>query len=55
MQAMLCQLRLKTDGRVKMTWDTRQDLVAYFASKQVGLGFQSMASRLVEALRECCT
>jgi hypothetical protein len=30
------------------TWDTRRDLVAYFAWKQVWLGFPSLALRLVD-------
>jgi hypothetical protein len=34
-----------------MTWDTRRDLVACFAWKQVVLGFLSLASRLVEVRR----
>jgi hypothetical protein len=48
--ALVYQLRLKTDGRVT-TWDMYQDLAAYFAWKQVGLGFLSLASRLAEARR----
>jgi hypothetical protein len=32
-----------------MAWDTRQDLVACFAWKQVVLGFPSLVSRLAEA------
>jgi hypothetical protein len=38
-----------------MTWGTRQDLATYFAWKQVGLGFHSLTSRLVEAWRGSCT
>jgi hypothetical protein len=34
-----------------MTWDMHQDLAAYFAWKQVWLGFSSLASRLAEARR----
>jgi hypothetical protein len=49
--AMLCWLCQKTNGRMKTAWDTRRDLVAYFAWKRVGLGFPSVASRLVEARR----
>jgi hypothetical protein len=51
---MVCRLRHKIDGRV-MTWDTRRDLAACFGWKQVGLGFSSLASRLAEARRGCCT
>jgi hypothetical protein len=36
------RLRHKTDGRMKMAWDTRQDLAAYFTYKQVRLGFFSL-------------
>jgi hypothetical protein len=32
-----------------MSWDTHRDLAASFAWKQDGLGFSSLASRLVEA------
>jgi hypothetical protein len=48
--AMVCRLRYKIDRRA-MTWDTRRDLVACFAWKQVRLGFPSLASRLMEARR----
>jgi hypothetical protein len=34
-----------------MAWDMHQDLAAYFAWKQVWLGFPSLASRLAEARR----
>jgi hypothetical protein len=34
-----------------MVWDTRRGLAACFMWKQVGLGFSSPASRLVEAQR----
>jgi hypothetical protein len=34
-----------------MMWDTRLDLVACFAWKQVGLGFPSFASKLVKEQR----
>jgi hypothetical protein len=34
-----------------MAWDTRRDLAACFAWKQVALEFPSLASRLVEARR----
>jgi hypothetical protein len=47
--AMLCRLCHKTNRRMKMAWDTRRDLAAYFTWKRVGLGFPSVASRLVEA------
>jgi hypothetical protein len=33
-QALVCRLRHKTDG-VRSTWDTRRDLTAYLAWKQV--------------------
>jgi hypothetical protein len=33
----------------EMAWGTHQGLAACFAWKQVGLGFLSLASRLVEA------
>jgi hypothetical protein len=42
------RLHHKTDGRMKMMRDTRRDLAAYFTCKQVGLGFPSLPSRLVE-------
>jgi hypothetical protein len=54
-QAMICQLRHKTDGRMKMVGGTRPDLMAYFTWKQVRLGLPSLASRLVEARRIWCT
>jgi hypothetical protein len=41
-QALVCQLRHKTD-RGRSAWDTRQDLAACFAWKQVWLGFPSLA------------
>jgi hypothetical protein len=40
--ASVCQLRHKTDGW-RSAWDTRQDLAACFACKQVWLGFPSLA------------
>jgi hypothetical protein len=46
-RATVCRLLHKTDGRV-MVYDTRQDLAACFAWKQVGLGFPSLTSRLAE-------
>jgi hypothetical protein len=46
--ASVCQLRYKTDGRTS-AWDTHRDLAACFTLKQVGLGFPSLISRLVEA------
>jgi hypothetical protein len=48
-RATVCQLCHKTDRRMKTLLDTRQNLASYFAWKQIGLGFRSMASRLVEA------
>jgi hypothetical protein len=44
------RLHHKTDGGW-LAWDTRRDLAACFAWKQVGLGFSSLASRLEEARR----
>jgi hypothetical protein len=41
-QASVCRLRHKTDGG-RSVWDTRRDLVACFAWKQVWLGFPSLA------------
>jgi hypothetical protein len=35
-----------------MTHDTHRDLVAYFAWKQVALGFPSLTSRMVEARQQ---
>jgi hypothetical protein len=52
--AMVCWLCHKTDGRMKTTWDMHRDLVACFTWKQVGLGFPSLASRLVERWTGCC-
>jgi hypothetical protein len=49
-QAMVHWLRHKTDGRAS-AWDTRRDLLTCFTWKQVGLGFPSLASRLVEVRR----
>jgi hypothetical protein len=40
--ASVCRLRHKTDGG-RSTWDTRRDLAACLASKQVWLGFPSLA------------
>jgi hypothetical protein len=45
--ATVCQLHHKTDGGRSM-WDTRRDLAACFAWKQVWLGFLSLAWRLSE-------
>jgi hypothetical protein len=42
--AMVCRLRHKTDGMMKIVWDTRRDLAACFAWKRVWLGFPSLAS-----------
>jgi hypothetical protein len=53
--AMVCRLRLKTDGRMKTARDTRRDLATSFAWKRVGLGFPSLASRLAEARHGWCT
>jgi hypothetical protein len=47
-RATVCRLRHRTDGRMKTAWGTHQDLVAGFIWKQVGIGFSSLASRLVE-------
>jgi hypothetical protein len=40
--ASVCRLRHKTDGG-RSAWDTRRDLAACLASKQVWLGFLSLA------------
>jgi hypothetical protein len=42
-QATVCQLCHKIDGRAT-TWDTRRDLAACFARKQVGLEFPNLTS-----------
>jgi hypothetical protein len=47
MQATVCLLHYKTDRSV-MAWDTCRALAACFTWNQVGLGFPSLASRLVE-------
>jgi hypothetical protein len=49
-QASVCRLRHKIDGG-RLLWDTRRDLVACLAWKQVWLGFPSLACRLAEARR----
>jgi hypothetical protein len=49
-QASVCRLRHKTN-RGRMTRDTRRDLIACFAWKQVTLRFPSPASRQAEARR----
>jgi hypothetical protein len=49
-QATICRLRHNTEGRVT-AWDTHRDLVSCFVWKHVGLGFPSLATRLVEARR----
>jgi hypothetical protein len=54
-RATISPLCHKTDGRMRTVWDTRRDLAACFVWKQVGLGFPSLASRLVEAWHEWCT
>jgi hypothetical protein len=47
-RASVCRLCHKTDeGR--SAWNTRRDLAACFTWKPIGLGFSSLASRLVEA------
>jgi hypothetical protein len=48
MQATVCRLRHKTDGRMKMARGTRRELAGFFVWKQVVLGFLSLASRLAE-------
>jgi hypothetical protein len=50
MQALVCRLRHKTDGG-RSARDTRRDLAACLAWKQVWLGFPSLARRLTEARR----
>jgi hypothetical protein len=54
-RAMICRLRHKINGMMKTVRGTRQDLAACFVWKQVGLGYPSLTSRLVEARRGCCT
>jgi hypothetical protein len=44
----VCRLRHKTDGRMKTTWGTYQDLVACFVWKQGELGFINLVSRLMK-------
>jgi hypothetical protein len=46
-QVLVSRLRHKIDGG-RTTWDTRRDLEACFAWKQVTLGFLSLALRLAE-------
>jgi hypothetical protein len=41
-QASVCRLRHKTDGG-RLAWDTRRDLAACLAWKQVWIGFPSLA------------
>jgi hypothetical protein len=50
-RASICQLHHKTDGG-RSAWDTRRDVAACFAWKQVCLGFPSLAQRLAEARRQ---
>jgi hypothetical protein len=52
--AMVCRLRHKINGRMKMVRGTHHNLVACFARKQVGLGFPSLTSSLVEARHGWC-
>jgi hypothetical protein len=40
---------------MKTALDMHRDLAACCTWKQVGLGFSSMATRLAEAWRGCCT
>jgi hypothetical protein len=54
MWAMVCQLRHKTNGRMKMVWDVHRDLAASFAWKQVRLGFPILASRLTKVWHGWC-
>jgi hypothetical protein len=48
--ASVCRLHHKIDGW-RSAWDTRRDLAACFAWKQVWLGFPSLAWRLTEVWR----
>jgi hypothetical protein len=48
--ALVCRLRHKTDGG-RSAWNTRRDLAACLAWKQVWIGFSSLAWRLAEARR----
>jgi hypothetical protein len=54
-QAIVCRLRHKTNERMKTALGTRRDLVVWFTWKQVGLGFPSLVSRLLQARRRWCT
>jgi hypothetical protein len=53
-QYTIYRLHLKIDERTKTARGTRRDLAACFAWKQVGLGFPSLTSRLVQARRRWC-
>jgi hypothetical protein len=48
---MVCQLRHKTDGRMKTARDTHRDLAACFTWKRVRVGFPSFASKLANERR----
>jgi hypothetical protein len=51
---MVYRLCHKTDGGMKTVRDTHQDLAACFVWKQVGIGYLSLDSKLVEAWHVCC-
>jgi hypothetical protein len=55
MRDVVCQLCNKSHRSMKMARDTRRDLAACFAWKQVGLGFPSLATRQAEAQCGWCT
>jgi hypothetical protein len=46
--ATVCRSRHKINEKMKVVRGTRQDLAACFTWKQIGLGFPSLASKLVE-------
>jgi hypothetical protein len=54
-RATVFWLRHKTDRSMKMAWDTRRNPATCFGWKQVGLGFLSLTSRLVEGRYGWCT
>jgi hypothetical protein len=50
-RASVCWLRHKTDGG-RTARDTRRDLAACFAWKEVALGFSSLSSKLADELMQ---
>jgi hypothetical protein len=53
-RVMVHRLCHKTNSRMKRALDTRRDLAACFTRKEVGLGFPSLASRMMEARHGWC-